>query len=167
MKESANFSMWSRVAVVIRIEWVDHKFRSLSDLLMLRTAEAAPQRCFATRALVMKTRPLDLCLNTAIDLAAGTLRRTTHPIIRIAASSGQNGGLSVSRGNFIESPFVPFFCLRQRIFTCQISMCGALWCRRPSFLLRYPITKVIPSLLRQDWFESQKWYHLKPIWDGF
>ena len=83
---------------------------------MLRTVEAAPRGCFATRASVMKTHPLDLCLNTAIGLAAGTLRRTTRPIIRIAASTGKNGGLSVSRGNFIESPFVLFSCLRQKDF---------------------------------------------------
>ena len=71
MKESANFPLWSRLAVVTRSERVDYKFRSLSDLLILRTSEAAPQRCFATRASVMKTRPLDLCLNTAIGLLLG------------------------------------------------------------------------------------------------
>ena len=187
MKESANFSMWSWLVAVTRIEWIDHKFRSLSDLLMLRTVEAAPRRCFATRASVMKTHPLDLCLNTAIGLAAGTLRRTTRPIIRIAASTGKKWQLVGVTGKFYRVTVCSVFlftpedlhmldldvgCIVMQATLVSVEVSNhqsdtgststrLVWITKviPSqtYMRWVLITKVIPSRPLQDGFESKKW----------
>ena len=80
MNESEKFCLWSRFAAVTRMECVDHRLKSGSEVPMFRTAEAASLRCFAVRESVMKALFSPLVWKTVTGLCGDAPSAVHDPV---------------------------------------------------------------------------------------